>query len=373
MAGIYLHIPFCRQSCSYCDFYFSVNKKHEEAFFNALRAELALRRRELNLEPVETVYFGGGTPSYASPAHIERILEWLSREVPLQSGVEITLEANPDDMSPENLRRWKAMGINRLSVGVQSFEDRFLKLLRRSHDARRVEEALHEAQAAGFDNLNLDLIYGIPGMDTEDWKAQINTFLQWNIPHLSAYALTVEPGTLLDFQVKKGKIHLPPEEIYANQFFQLRRMLHEAGFYHYEISNFALPGYESRHNSSYWEGKAYYGFGPSAHSYDGEKIRRWNVSNLHRYIRGIQGEGPWYETEILTPADRYHEYVMTRLRTDKGVNKKEIARIFPDFYGDFIRTAERLRKEKKLTEKEGVYRIAPAFLFLSDGIMAEFF
>jgi len=373
MAGIYVHIPFCRQSCSYCDFYFSVNKRHEQAFFNALRTEWSLRRREAERERVETLYFGGGTPSYAEPFFLERVINEITRHVYLAPEAEITLEANPDDMSREKLRQWKDMGINRLSVGVQNFDNRFLQLLNRSHDARRTEQALENAIATGFENITLDLIYGIPGMTLAEWENQIDRFLRLDFPHLSAYALTVEPGTLLDYQVKKGRVHMPSDEMFEKQFFLLRDKLTAAGFRHYEISNFARPGYESKHNTSYWEGKPYMGLGPSAHSYDGNTMRRWNVANLHRYIRGVSGNGDWYETEILGPAELYNEWIMTRLRTDEGVKERDIREKFPGFYPLFRRTAERLCRSGQLLCREGQYRVAPEALFRTDGIIEEFF
>jgi len=373
MAGVYIHIPFCRRACSYCDFYFSVNKRHEADFFNALRTEAALRRREMESERIDTIYFGGGTPSYATPGYLEKLLDDIHRITTTTPGMEITLEANPDDISLENLKQWKNSGINRLSIGVQSFDERFLKILNRSHGARRAEEALENALTAGFENITLDLIYGIPGMTMKDWEKQIDKFLEWNLPHLSAYALTVEPKTLLDFQVKKGKIHMPPDEIFEKQFFLMRQKLIDAGYRHYEISNFARPGFESRHNTSYWESKPYTGLGPSAHSYDGKNLRRRNVANLHRYLQGISGKTGWYETEILNNTDAYNEWIMTRLRTDKGINEIDIKKYFTEHYSFFRKTADKLCREGQLICKNGRYLIAPEALFRADGIIETFF
>jgi len=373
MAGIYVHIPFCRQACSYCDFYFSVNKRHEKAFFNALRTEWALRKRETEGERIDTIYFGGGTPSYAHPDFIGQIIDDIRQNVFLSPQTEITLEANPDDITSENLRRWKEAGINRLSIGVQSFDNRFLRMLNRSHDARTAKKALENALSAGFDNLNVDLIYGLPRMRLEDWVAQIDRFLLTDVPHLSAYALTVEPKTLLEFQVKKGILSLPSEEEIERQFYVLRDKLTKAGFRHYEISNFARPGFESRHNRAYWQGKAYIGLGPSAHSYDGKRLRRWNTANLHRYIQGTAGKGPWYETETLSDKDLYNEYVMTRLRTDAGIDDKKIRTRFPVQYAFFRRTAEKFLRQGDLTFQNGRYRVADSAWFRTDGIIREFF
>jgi oxygen-independent coproporphyrinogen-3 oxidase len=374
VAGLYLHIPFCRKNCSYCDFYFSLNKKHEPAFFNALRTELALRKFEISGESIDTVYFGGGTPSYASPGELERVLDLIRTTYIFSGNPEITLEANPDDLTRENLNAWKQAGINRLSIGVQSFDDRFLELLGRRHDSRQVFEGLEETRAVGFENITIDLIYGIPGMYPEDWQKQVEIFSDLDIPHLSAYALTVEPRTLLSRRVEKGIVRLPDDEIFETMFLYVSKKLDEAGYEHYEISNWAKPGYRSRHNTSYWQGKMYMGFGPSAYSYDGYETRRWNVANLHKYIKGITGgTDKWYETEQLSGRDLYNELIMTRLRLLEGVREAEVEKRFPVFVTEFRRTAQML-KERGLLEKNGGYwRIPGSKRFLSDGIIEEFF
>ncbi len=372
MAGIYIHIPFCKQNCTYCDFYFSLNKKHEKDFFNALGAELALRKREMLAERIETIYFGGGTPSYASPQETDRILNWIFSNLHVNPNAEITLEANPEDLITENLFAWKNAGINRLSIGVQTFEDKFLQLLNRSHNAQQVFSGLENTIQTGFTNLTIDLIYGIPGMNLKTWEKQLDIFLQFQIPHLSAYALTVEPKTLLEYQIKTQKLNMPNEETFEKMFFVMTEKLTKEGFNHYEISNFARPGFESKHNKSYWEGKIYFGFGPSAHSYDGNKTRRQNLPNLFKYINGIKTGNPWYETEVLTEKNLYNEKILTLLRLRSGINEKTIKRDFPQFYPDFIQTSEYLI-EQGLIEKSGAYYFIPAHArFLTDGIIEKF-
>ncbi len=373
MAGIYIHIPFCRKNCSYCDFYFSLNKKHEPAFFNALRTELALRKFEMQNEAVHTVYLGGGTPSYASIQEVERVLNWIYSELPVVPEPEVTLEANPDDLTREKLSEWKKSGINRLSVGVQSFSDKYLKLLNRSHNARQVHKGLENARKAGFENITVDLIYGIPGMTYDEWEAQINRFLSLSLPHLSAYALTVEKGTLLHRQVEKNIIRMPDDEQYENMFFMLVDALKKHNYEHYEISNWALAGRKSRHNRSYWSGEKYFGFGPSAHSYDGKRTRRWNVANLHKYIRGIREGNTWYETERLSDKDLFNELIMTRLRTSKGIPDGRLKTEFAEFYPAFIKTAELLMAERKLKFENGYWKVPESARFITDGIIETFF
>ncbi len=371
---LYVHIPFCRVNCSYCNFYFSVNRRHEGRFFDALLAELQERKEEIaGYGPLQTVYLGGGTPSLAHKEYLEALFEHIRHYFPLADDAEITLEANPDDISRENLRFWKDSGINRLSVGVQSFRERDLQLMRRAHTTRQSRQALDWIAGAGFRNVTIDLIYGIPGMSTADWEEQLDIFLSYGFPHLSAYALTVEPDTLLARKVQSGAVTMPADEVYETQFFLLREKMLQAGYAHYEISNFARPGWHSRHNSAYWEGHPYVGLGPSAHSYDGKDLRRWNKSNLHVYMRGLENGGPYYETEKLSAADLYNEYLMTRLRTGEGVDVREIKNRFPDFYRAFVRLAETLEARGDLCRRGNRLWICPGALFRSDGIIAEFF
>ncbi len=371
---LYIHIPFCRANCSYCNFYFSVNRRHEGRFFGALLAELRQRKDEIaGYGPLQTVYLGGGTPSLARTEHLETLFAKIRKTFSPAAGVEITLEANPDDITPGRLDLWKKLGINRLSVGIQSFRQQDLDLMRRSHTAEQSRRALDWIRRAGYRNVTVDLIYGIPGMNMTDWEEQLDIFLDYGFPHLSAYALTVEPDTLLDRQVKAGKVVMPDDEVYEAHFFLLRDKMLLAGFEHYEISNFARPGWYSRHNSAYWESKPYVGLGPSAHSYDGRNLRRWNLANLHRYIRGLEKAEPYYETEVLSPADRYNEYIMTRLRTTRGVDETVIERHFADFYGDFVRQAQRLKARGDVCKQGNFWTICPGALFRSDGIIAEMF
>jgi len=371
---LYVHIPFCRQNCAYCDFYFSLNKRHEQSFFDALRRELRERAVEIRrYGPLQTVYFGGGTPSYARPAFLRAFLDEVRRLVEVMPGAEITLEANPDDITPEILAEWRSMGINRLSVGVQSFRDEDLRLMNRSHDAATTVQALEWLVKYGWDNVNIDLIYGIPGLDRNAWNENIRRFLGYGFPHLSAYALTVEPGTLLHHQVRKGRLRMPADEEYEQQFFDLIDRMKQAGYQHYEISNWARPDFVSRHNTAYWQGHPYSGLGPSAHSYDGHRKRRWNVANLHRYIRGLEKGERYYETETLSDRDLYNEYILTGLRTAEGVDKEVLRQRFPSFYTSFLETAHALAGQNLLAYRQGRWYVPKPALFRTDGIIERFF
>ena len=374
MSGIYIHIPFCRKNCSYCDFYFSLNKKHEIAFVEALLTELEERKNEIKqMAPLQTVYFGGGTPSYLQLKNLQKILHKITQNFPMAPNPEITLEANPDDITPGNLKAWKNLGINRFSLGVQSFFDDDLKKLNRSHHASKAFQSIELIQSHGFENFNMDLIYGLPGMSLHKWLKNLDIFLSFNIPHLSAYALTVEEGTLLHHQVKTGKIRMPDDEIIRRQFYILKEKLEQAGFEHYEISNFALPGKKSLHNTSYWQGKPYVGLGPSAHSFDGNKTRRWNVANLHRYIQALKSGQKYFESETLTPRDQFNEYILTGLRTANGINLNHIRQNFPRFYPRLTEKAKKLEKENRIIIQNNTLKVSYEYLFQTDGIIYEFF
>ena len=370
---LYVHIPFCRQNCSYCDFYFSVNKRHEAAFFAALRRELQSRAEEIRrYGPLQSIYFGGGTPSYADERLLAGFMAEIRALLEVAPEAEITLEANPEDITRSHLSGWKALGINRISVGIQSFDDTHLRLMNRSHDAAEARRALDLLAAEGPENVTMDLIYGIPGQTAENWRRQLSLFLDYAFPHLSAYALTVEEGTLLHRMVQKGRIRMPADEDYETAFRMLHRTLEKNGWEHYEISNFARPGYRSRHNTAYWQGHPYTGLGPSAHSYDGRRLRRWNVANLHRYIRGLEKGEKYYETETLADRDRYNEYIMTGLRMKEGVAEEEIRKSFPAYYENFRQTAEDLAAEGLLVFRAGHWFIPENALFRTDGIVEVF-
>lgn len=325
MAGIYIHIPFCKQRCYYCNFHFSTSLRYKNEFIAALLKEMelfAVDNGQLSPArvsgPVETIYFGGGTPSLCTETEIKTILEKIKSLFPIAKDAEITLEANPDDITAEKLGSWKTAGINRLSIGVQSFFPEDLEWMNRAHSAQQAIESLQLATRE-FSNITIDLIYGTPQLTDEKWKKNVGTAIALGIPHLSCYALTVEPKTPLDKMIRQHQSPAVDPAKQAEQFLLLMQWMEEAGYEHYEISNFAKPGWRSKHNSSYWRGISYYGFGPSAHSFDGNN-RWWNVANNNQYIESINKGSIPFEKEILTPAQKTNEYIMISLRTMEGIN-----------------------------------------------------
>ncbi len=323
MAGIYIHIPFCRKACHYCNFHFSTSVKQKAAMVSAICTEAALQQSYIQ-EPVDTIYFGGGTPSLLSPAELEQILQQVFKQFTVNTDAEITLEANPDDISTEKLTYWKNAGINRLSIGIQSFFAEDLQWMNRAHTAEQAKACIQLAQQAGFNNITIDLIYGTPTLTDEKWQQNVATAVSLNIPHISCYALTVEPKTALDKMITLHKMENVNSETQSRQFTQLMQWADDAGFEHYEISNFAKPGFQSRHNSSYWQGKHYLGLGPSAHSFNGHS-RQWNIANNALYIKSIEGNVLPVEVETLTNTQQLNEYIMIRLRTMEGLSLNEIA------------------------------------------------
>jgi oxygen-independent coproporphyrinogen-3 oxidase len=326
MAGIYLHIPFCKQACYYCNFHFSTSLKQKNGFLEALLKEIALQHTYLQGETIETIYFGGGTPSLLAADELQRIMTALYGYFTIDQAAEITLEANPDDITNEQLASWKAAGINRLSIGVQSFFGEDLQLMNRAHNAQQAIDCITRAQAAGFNNLTIDLIYGSPTLTDEKWKQNVQRAIDLQIPHLSCYALTVEPGTALQHLISKNKAPAVSSDDQARQFLLLMDWMRVAGYEHYEISNFALPGKRSRHNSAYWQGKHYLGLGPSAHSFNGVS-RQWNVSNNAQYITSLANGTVPFEKEDLTGTQQVNEYIMTSLRTMEGMDLQHIQQL----------------------------------------------
>ncbi|WP_276168120.1 radical SAM family heme chaperone HemW [Zobellia alginiliquefaciens] len=372
MSGIYIHIPFCKQACHYCDFHFSTSMGKKEAMVAALRKELVMRKAEFKDEVVETIYFGGGTPSVLETIEIQSIIDSVYDHYKITDNPEITLEANPDDVSKEKIKTLSESPINRLSIGIQSFFEEDLKLMNRAHNAQEAEICIQEA-AAYFNNISIDLIYGVPDMTNERWRENIEKALSFGIPHISSYALTVEPHTALASFIKKGIVKNVDDEVAQAHFHILSETLEAAGFESYEISNFGKPGFFSRNNTAYWLQKKYIGIGPSAHSYDG--IRRgWNINNNPKYLKAIEsGELPM-ETEILSVTDSYNEYVMTGLRTIWGVSLSRIESDFGKKYREYaLMQAEnhvkdellRIEGETLLTTKKG--------RFLADGLASDLF
>jgi oxygen-independent coproporphyrinogen-3 oxidase len=327
MAGIYIHVPFCRQACHYCNFHFSTNPALQNDFTAALLKEIELRRDYLNQETVETIYFGGGTPSLMPVSAIVDILESVCSRFTISPNPEITLESNPDDMQPDRLKAWKEAGVNRLSIGVQSFFTEDLLWMNRAHNAEEALLAIGQAKSFGFDNFSLDLIYGLPGLTDEKWGINLHTAMSLEPAHISCYALTVEPKTALFKMIESKRIPAVQPEKQASQFLIGIQELESAGFEHYEISSFARPGKRSRHNSAYWQSKKYLGLGPSAHSFDGVS-RQWNISNNALYIKSLKAGQLHFESENLQPRDILNEYIMTSLRTMEGLDLQYVSAHF---------------------------------------------
>jgi len=387
-AGIYIHIPFCRQACHYCDFHFSTSLKKKTELVDCLVKELELRKTELKHQTVATIYFGGGTPSLLSNEELQRIMDAVYGNYEVAPHPEITLEANPDDLMPLTTGgrnsmgsgkgdasvylNYKNIGINRLSIGIQSFFERDLKLMNRAHSANEAKQCLSEA-TKHFNNISIDLIYGIPGLSDKDWKENIETALKFNVPHISCYALTVEPKTALEALIKKGQIKHVSDSAAQRQFHILIERLEAEGFIHYELSNFGKPEFFSKNNSAYWLGKPYLGIGPSAHSFNG-KTRSWNVKNNPKYIKSIQKGLLPLETEILSVTDRYNEYIMTGLRTIWGVSLEKIEMEFGRNLKNYLlKQSEIYLTEDLLYIENNKLLTTNKGKFLIDGISASLF
>jgi len=373
MAGIYLHIPFCRQACHYCNFHFSTSLHRKNDFVGALLKEMEARKDYIAGAPVDTVYFGGGTPSLLSEDELARILDRLHALFPISPNAEITLEANPDDMAAQqSLESWKQRGINRLSIGVQSFFDEDLRWMNRVHNAAQAADSIRRAQDAGLENISIDLIYGTPGLTDSRWEKNVALALDLSIPHLSCYALTVEPRTALDKMIRQHKKADVSPDDQARQFLLLVDWLHSAGYEHYEISNFSLPGHRSRHNTSYWQGKPYLGLGPSAHSYDGVSTREWNAANNAQYIDA--SPLPPSEKELLSPTQQLNEYIMISLRTMEGADLAYVSERFGADKADVLqRQSARYIREGSLTGTNGRLILSREGKLLADGIAADLF
>jgi oxygen-independent coproporphyrinogen-3 oxidase len=368
LAGIYIHIPFCRQACHYCNFHFSTSLRYKNELVAALLKEVELQQEYLAGETIETVYFGGGTPSLCSIDEIGSILQKIQFSFDVSQDAEITLEANPDDITQDKLKRWQETGINRLSIGIQSFFDEDLRWMNRAHSSQQAVDSLQLA-AASFDNITIDLIYGTPGLTNEKWKQNVDKAIALDIPHLSCYALTVEPKTPLAKLIRQHKSADINPDKQSEQFILLMQWLGEAGYEHYEISNFAKPGFRSRHNSSYWQGKKYIGLGPSAHSFDGNS-RWWNIANNNSYIDSINKGIIPFEKEELTSTQKLNEYIMISLRTSEGLNLSRV---------DKAASLE-LRASSKRYIENGFMKMENDFLkltnegkLLADGIAANLF
>lgn len=373
MAGIYIHIPFCKKACHYCNFYFSTSAQYRDEMVDCLLAEMELQRSYLAAQPISTIYFGGGTPSILPAQDIKRLLDKAGSLFEVTTSPEITLEANPDDLTPEKLEELTSAGINRLSIGVQSFREEDLRWMNRAHNAEQALTSIVNARAAGIENISIDLIYGGPTLTNEGWKENVAKAIELGVPHLSCYALTVEPGTALDYFIEKKKIPPVDPDKAAQHFEMLMNWVSDAGYEHYEISNFAQPGKHSRHNSSYWKGQPYLGLGPSAHSYNGQS-RQWNVANNPLYMQNIRkGQVP-FEIEELTPSMKLNEFIMISLRTAAGCNLEEIAERFGEEKSRQLLAAGSEFIGKGWMMLEGVtLKLTRQGKFFADGIAASLF
>jgi oxygen-independent coproporphyrinogen-3 oxidase len=373
VAGIYIHIPFCRQACHYCNFHFSTSLKGKNDFLEALLKEIKLQKDYLGRERVETIYFGGGTPSLLESEELLRIVSTTREHFDIDVAAEITLEANPDDITAEKLLSWKNAGINRLSIGIQSFFEEDLRWMNRAHSAGQARECIQLAQENGFSNLTIDLIYGTPTLTDAHWQQNIDTAVSLGIPHLSCYALTVEPGTALEVMIKKNKMTAADAELQARQFLQLMSRLQQEGYEHYEISNFAKPGMRSRHNSAYWSGKRYLGLGPSAHSFNGSS-RQWNVSGNALYVHALKRDELPFEKEELTDTQRINEYIMTSLRTMEGLDISFVSDRFGEAAGTKLQhTSRKYMDSGKLFFTNNHIRLTNEGKLFADGIAADLF
>jgi oxygen-independent coproporphyrinogen III oxidase len=378
LAGIYIHIPFCKQACYYCNFHFSTSLNLKDEMITALIKEIKLSSLSLlndksEKEIIETIYFGGGTPSLLTNDNIKDLLNAIKNHFTMSEEVEITIEANPDDISKEKLSNWKEIGINRLSIGIQSFKEKDLQWMNRVHNTTQAFESILLAKNEGFNNFSVDLIYGTPGLTDEEWKMNVEQVINSGTPHIACYALTVEPNTTLQKMISlKKKVDIDTDQ-QASQFLLLMKWLKEAGYEHYEISNFAKRGYRSRHNSSYWQGKKYIGIGPSAHSYDG-KCRRWNIANNASYITSLKNNIIPFEEEKLTDVERLNEYIMTSLRTIEGLDMKLIENNFSIKERKRIENAvvDYINKKMIVYNNEKLLLTDEGKLF-ADGIAADLF
>lgn len=374
MPGIYIHIPFCKQACHYCNFHFSTSLRLKDELVAALIKEIdSTPFHSGRQEQVESIYFGGGTPSLLSIDDLSMILEAVQEKFVITANAEITLEANPDDIDAAKLTGWKNKGINRLSVGIQSFAEEELVWMNRAHTAAESLQCIEAIRQAGFENFSIDLIYGSPLLNNDHWKRNVDIVIEQRIPHISCYALTVEPKTALAKLIALHKKADTDAGRQAEQFLLLMQWMQQAGYEHYEISNYALPGMRSRHNSSYWQGNHYYGFGPSAHSFNGSS-RRWNIANNAAYIKSMQENIIPSEEEILSATQRLNEYIMTSLRTIEGLDLERIKDTFGDRYSkDLLKASIKWQETDKVVCRGSALLLTGEGKLFADGIAADLF
>jgi oxygen-independent coproporphyrinogen-3 oxidase len=372
MAGIYVHIPFCKKLCFYCDFYHLIAPSDNSGFINALLREITLRKDYLGTDAVKTIYFGGGTPSIFSISDIDRIVSHIGKEFSIEAQNEVTIEVNPDDVTEGYMKDLRNAGFNRVSMGIQSWRDEDLRFLNRRHDSAGARAALSNTLSAGFENISIDLIYGIPGMTQAAWESNLDITFGFDIRHLSAYHLTIEPGTVFGKMLEKGVIAEVDEEMSTQLFNTLINKSEEAGFLHYEISNFGKPGYFSEHNSNYWKQVKYIGLGPSAHSFNGYS-RQWNRNDLKGYIKAMNSGEPEYESEEIDSSKKFNEYIMTSLRTMWGIDLYYIESTFDKESYDYVKNLSLKFREYGLMKLEDNHLIlSNQGKMISDNIISEF-
>lgn len=373
MSGIYIHIPFCRHKCIYCNFYSLASTRYMDKISGAINAELLQRKEYLGAQKIETIYFGGGTPSMLEISDIESIVKTIYSLFKVASDAEITLEANPDDLSPSKLKALKNMGINRLSIGIQSFREEDLVFLSRTHSSEQVFRCINDSQQAGFSNLSIDLIYGIPTLTEDGWKENLEKAFAFGIPHISAYSLTVEEKTPLEAMILKGKMKPVDENLSLAHYHILTKLTRQQGYEQYEISNFCLPGAYSRHNTAYWQGKHYLGAGPSAHSYNGAS-RSWNVANLVKYIETANSGNVEHDQEILNQTTLFNEFIMTSLRTIWGCDLVSAKKKFGAEKAEhLLLNATPFIESKQMIYSQGKLILTPEGRLFSDGISSTLF
>ncbi|MGE8553922.1 MAG: radical SAM family heme chaperone HemW [Chryseobacterium jejuense] len=371
---IYIHIPFCKQKCSYCNFHFSTSLNFKDEMLRAMKTEIQLRKDELQNRSLKSLYFGGGTPSILSVDEINSLIDEVLHHFSFEKDIEITLEANPDDLDKNFLKQLAGTPVNRLSIGTQSFFEEDLKLMNRAHTASEAEGSIKHAQDFGFENLSIDLIYGSPTSNLEIWKENLHKTIALEVPHISSYALTVEPKTALDNWISKGKVKSPKEEEQNREFYYLSDFLKDHGFEHYEVSNFAKPGFYSRHNSSYWKYQEYLGIGPSAHSYNGFDVRSWNVANNQQYIKKLNTKLLAKEEEILSKEDQFNEMIMIGLRTIWGVDLTSLKDKFDDRFLEYFQNDIKQKIEEGILVIENNHlKIPEKHWFMADGIASDLF
>lgn len=374
MSGIYIHIPFCKQACNYCDFHFSTSLKNKDAFLSVLKKEIELQKNYFTSkgETVNTIYFGGGTTSLLSQQELLEIFDGLNKHFSIAADAEITLEANPDDLTSEKIKQLRDTPINRLSIGIQSFFDEDLRFMNRAHTSQMAIDSVKAAQDNGFKNITIDLIYGTPTMSNENWLSNLNKAFTLNVQHISCYALTVEPKTALDHFIKTGKSKNVDDEKTAQQFEILITEMKRNDFIQYEISNFCKEGFYSKHNSNYWLKENYLGLGPSAHSYNG-KSRQWNVRNNNLYIQALEKGELNFEKEILTPDQQYNEYILTSLRTIWGTDLNRVKQFGESYLASCMKEAGAYINSGAIIQKESHLHLTDKGKLLSDKIASDLF